>query len=82
MPVLSRVISEGVTFDIWFTPGKPVRNAVTRSLRGRLLGARFVKLVPSVWFTGSAEQRIEQRRQRRVRHVGAELTVELAARWR
>ena len=51
MPVLRRVISDGVTVDIWFTPAKPVRNAVTRSLRGRFVGARFAKLVPSVWLT-------------------------------
>ena len=71
MPVLSRVISDAVTFDIWFTPGNPVRNAVTRSLRGRLLGARFAMFGAQRLVHRSAEQHVEQRRQRRVRHVGA-----------
>ena len=53
IPVFRRVISEAVTFDIWFTPAKPVRNAVTRSLRGKLLGAMLAKFVPSVWLTGA-----------------------------
>ena len=51
--MLSRAISDGVTFASWFTPAKPVRNAVTRSLRGKLLGAMFAMFVPSVWFTAS-----------------------------
>ena len=51
--VLSRCISEAVTFDCWFKPWKPVRNAVTRSVRGRFDGARFGMFVPSVAFTAS-----------------------------
>src|SRR5262249_23667736 len=37
--VLSRSISEGFTFAGWFRPGTPVRNAVTRSVRGKFVGA-------------------------------------------
>ena len=39
--MFSRSISEGVTVDSWFTPSRPVRNAVTRSCRGRFEGAMF-----------------------------------------
>jgi len=39
--VLRRVISDGVTVFCWLTPSKPVRNAATRSLRGKLDGAMF-----------------------------------------
>ena len=41
MPVFSRSISEATTFFGWFTPLMPVRKVVTRSVRGRLVGAVF-----------------------------------------
>ena len=43
-----------------FTPLMPVRNVVTRSVRGKLVGA----------VSGQRERDLQQRRQRRVRHVG------------
>ena len=38
--VFRRSISEGVTVAGLLTPVMPVRNTVTRSVRGRLVGAR------------------------------------------
>ena len=69
MTVLSRSISDGRTFVGWLRPGTPVRNTCTRSLRG-------------VARRRHAEQRLDQHRQRRIRHVAGELPVvpRLAAR--
>ena len=50
MLVFNRSISAGLTFCGWFTPGTPVRNTCTRSLRG-VAGAGTPK---SAWIrTGS-----------------------------
>ena len=65
--VFRRSISEATTFVGWLTPLMPVRKVVTRSLRGKFVGA----------MPGSAERDLEQRRQRRVRHVVGELAVVL-----
>ena len=39
MAVFRRSISEATTFLGWFTPLMPVRKVVTRSVRGKLVGA-------------------------------------------
>ena len=39
MAVFSRSISEPTTPAGWLTPGMPVRNVVTKSVRGKLVGA-------------------------------------------
>src|SRR5689334_20941671 len=44
--VLSRSISDGVTFDGLFRPCTPVRKAATRSVRGKLVGA-FTPALPN-----------------------------------
>ena len=41
MLVFSRSISDAVTVACWFTPLMPVRKVVTRSVRGKLVGAVF-----------------------------------------
>ncbi len=73
--VLRRIISEGVTVACWFTPAKPVRNAVTRSRRGRFAGREVRDVRAERRVDRVAEQHVDQRRQRRVRHVGRELAV-------
>ena len=70
IPVLRRIISDGVTFFCWLTPVKPVRNAVTRSCRGRFAGARFGMLVPSVAFTASRNSTSSSAGSVGIRHVG------------
>ena len=37
--VLSRICSDTTTFGGWFRPCTPVRNAATRSVRGKFVGA-------------------------------------------
>ena len=82
MPVLSRVISDGVTLASWFTPGNPVRNAVDQVVARQVVRREIRDVRAQRLVHRSAEQHVEQRRQRRVRHVGGELTVEASARSR
>src|SRR6188508_1075544 len=51
--VFNRSNSDGVTLASWLTPAKPVRKAVTKSVRGKLVGAKVGKFAFKVVFTAS-----------------------------
>ena len=75
MPVLSRTISEALTVACWFTPLKPGQEGrdevEPRQVRRReVRNARAERRIDRV-----AEQDVDERGQRRVRHIGRELRV-------